>query len=344
MKQNRYAPLDGLRAIAILLVILFHTNEFLPNLPAPIKVFFWSGWNGVSLFFVLSGFLIGNLIFSEVQKTGGLNLGRFWLRRMFRTWPLYFILFTFLYYKSPVKPPLIPYLTFTQNIFTDSIFFGPTWSLAIEEQFYFFFPLLILLVLKLRKFQLMPFISLAGIALAYLYRGIYGGGIHSFANVDCLWFGILISYLHPQKTRGVELLTRNSNIVFFLSLACIYLPYFFLPQNAVRDSVYLGTSSIGFALILLCCLSENFFLSRVLSSKILAWIGMVSYSIYLFQHRSIWRSVWIADYLKLQDGPLRNCLILSLAIGLSVLYGSILYYIIEKPFLLIRDRYFPRVV
>src|SRR6186713_3114315 len=110
MSSPRFPALDAVRATAILLVVLFHINNHLEHAPPALKAVLSTGWNGVYLFFVLSGFLIGDLTFKAI--------GRFWIRRIFRTWPLYFLLLALNASRAEsISPPIIHYLTFTQNFF-----------------------------------------------------------------------------------------------------------------------------------------------------------------------------------------------------------------------------------
>jgi peptidoglycan/LPS O-acetylase OafA/YrhL len=150
--KKRLVELDLLRAVAIFLVIGRHTPYLAPsNYPYPVKMFFlyWMklGWIGVDLFFVLSGFLISGLLFREYIQHGQIKLGRFLIRRAFKLYPAYyaFLLITLIWQIMVGKPRPLPLYSFLSN----SLFFqnyGPavwnhTWSLAVEEHFYFF-PLL----------------------------------------------------------------------------------------------------------------------------------------------------------------------------------------------------------
>ena len=141
--------LDGLRATAVLLVVCSHyTEEFgqrvIPAVKASwfsrLPIFYW-GWTGVDLFFVLSGFLIGRQIWRERFSTGTVNFPRFFLRRGFRIWPLYFamlLLFAFLGHPLANRWDLL----FLSNYFQGG--FDRGWSLSTEEQFYILVPLFVI--------------------------------------------------------------------------------------------------------------------------------------------------------------------------------------------------------
>src|SRR5688572_8009182 len=131
-KNTRLNSVDLLRGIAVLLVICRHWNIAEPITRA--------GWMGVDLFFVISGFLISGLLFSELEKGGKPDLWRFFVRRGFKIYPLFFllVLFTWLvvnyYTPSPALRPYLQELLFVQNYLGG--IYPHTWSLAVEEHFY----------------------------------------------------------------------------------------------------------------------------------------------------------------------------------------------------------------
>jgi len=156
--SNQISFLDGLRSIAILLVInlhfsaefsSIHGDNFYSRLP-----FVINGWVGVDLFFVLSGFFIGGQLWKELQRSGTISIGRFILRRGLRIWPLYF--FTFLCVFVIFWPGAVAKgygwadLVFLVNYFNAGIVLGG-WSLSTEEQFYILTPLLLYFFARRRK-------------------------------------------------------------------------------------------------------------------------------------------------------------------------------------------------
>src|SRR3712207_525289 len=138
---RRFPALDGLRGIAALMVVAFHYGG--PTL-GPL-----SGWLGVQLFFVLSGFLITTLALREEDRTGRLSFTGFYVRRLFRIVPVYLtVLVTVLAldvlrgaYEAGVGPNLWWYLTFTVEWLPEPVPFGQAWTLGIEEKFYLVWPL-----------------------------------------------------------------------------------------------------------------------------------------------------------------------------------------------------------
>ena len=148
--------IDGLRGIAIIGVLLFHLGSKLPALHLEFASRY--GWAGVDLFFVISGFLITGILLDSIGSEHYFR--NFYVRRVLRIWPLYFALLAFVFVLLPWIMPALrerifsqchpwqSYLVFAQNFFVRDFGIGPvgvTWSLAIEEQFYLMWPLIILL-------------------------------------------------------------------------------------------------------------------------------------------------------------------------------------------------------
>ena len=222
--ENRVPELDGLRGLAILLVMLFHIlpesikltkNPLFGLLARSVSM----GWVGVDIFFVLSGFLISSILLNTRDHPHYFR--NFYARRILRIFPLYYLvigtIFIFLPILSPdlasVQQPTWPYYVFyvqnwftiptliTSNLYSISLYFGPAWSLAIEEQFYLIWPALVLLLSR-RK---LAFLSIAIVILSlaarlllvqfdnswkYLQHFIYYG---SFTRFDGFSVGALIA-------------------------------------------------------------------------------------------------------------------------------------------------------
>lgn len=145
--RDNNAALDGARSLAVILVIASHVafewQESLPDISALRFPFYYFGWSGVDLFFVLSGLLIGGQIWKELERTNRINFKRFWLRRAFRIWPLYFAFLAFLALVQDVYWPDWSDWLLLSNYFPSAYARG--WSLSTEEHFYLVAPLLCLL-------------------------------------------------------------------------------------------------------------------------------------------------------------------------------------------------------
>src|SRR5262245_57275931 len=158
-KLSRLVGLDVLRAVAVLLVLGHHPPTGRPSSDEPSALFLWwhVGWIGVDLFFVLSGFLIGGLLFEEAKKTGDICLRRFWVRRAFKILPPYFVFLAvvallWLFDGQPSVFDCWPNLLHAQNYLGTADFsVWHTWSLAVEEHFYLLLPLVLLFLGSARR-------------------------------------------------------------------------------------------------------------------------------------------------------------------------------------------------
>lgn len=151
---NRNFYLDALRAAAIVMVVVFHVFQMCPAVPPVLMNIAWYGQYGVELFFVLSGWLIGGLYWNEKNRFGDVELRRFWLRRWLRTIPPYLVALVLSWlavYIQRGRSFDLGYLVFLQNYYDQIPYFLISWSLCIEEHFYFFLPVLLLFNLRGEK-------------------------------------------------------------------------------------------------------------------------------------------------------------------------------------------------
>ena len=164
-RASNYASLDGIRALSILLVLVFHTI-FVYQLAHPTEtvesilneIGGWWGWalngdKGVDVFFVMSGFLISGILFRQIDKKGHMDLKNFYIRRYLRLTPAYYFTLTVYWLLNGPNSEYIwaNYLYVSNFIDYGHQAVGWTWSLAIEEQFYFIYPLLLFVILKFSK-------------------------------------------------------------------------------------------------------------------------------------------------------------------------------------------------
>jgi peptidoglycan/LPS O-acetylase OafA/YrhL len=288
--------IDGLRAIAICGVILYH------NFPYIIR----GGFLGVDIFFVISGFLISSIIFKEVDQ-GIFNLSNFWERRIRRIYPallsliiVTLILTYFIYLPidfQGVGRSVVSLSLAASNIYfwlkTD--YFGPTadiipllhtWSLSVEAQFYFFFPLLILGVQKLReKHRVVILFTLLtlSILLCILVKG------EAFSTAFFLLphraWELLIGSLLATNLIGSSL--RNTNRFYLEGLTAIGLllilsSFIFLQGNRDYELTTSLIPCIGTALIILSNTGQVTLFGNILTLKPMSYIGKISYPLYLW--------------------------------------------------------------
>jgi peptidoglycan/LPS O-acetylase OafA/YrhL len=359
--RNRNEQLDMLRGIAILLVLCHHIFTLPPDLApwtaASLSFLKSIGWVGVDLFFVLSGFLVSGLIFTEFQESKSFQPGRFLIRRGFKIYPSYYVLIA-------ISVLLIPHdifdpgtrkfvcfvLVFLQNYHlnllkgvTNALFLH-TWSLAVEEHFYFGLSFLSVVLLKQTKsFKLMPvictticFLVLIMRAYTFFHPPSYAGfaDYATHLRIDALSFGVLLSYMHHHHKNKLETLMQKSSMFFALvALICI-LPCTVWGYHTLFTYVFgLTLLYLGFGIIMMMLIYMP--MSNPLS-KALAFVGFYSYSIYLW-HRVVLLLVEAASrMLGLSYAP--KIIVYFLC---SVLIGILFSRAIEIPFLTLRNKMFP---
>jgi peptidoglycan/LPS O-acetylase OafA/YrhL len=298
--------LDGLRGIAILLVMLMHT-QLLPN-----------GYVGVDVFFGLSGFLITALLLEEWEKRGSISLKRFYARRARRLLPalavilIACVLVNAVLYTlagAPLGEKLLTTALFVNNWMVTLTHarlgsLTPTWSLAQEEQFYLLWPVLLLVMLRLR------FDARAiGAALALMILGLLYAEPHvlpgltshmayyaPFDRASELMFGALGAVVWhwrlipspsawagraPRLRLAVRLIERHSHapVGWALVLAFVWLMF---NQTLPVRTIYLGAAAISVPLIINLLAAPESIVSRMIACTPLRWIGRISYSLYLY--------------------------------------------------------------
>lgn len=342
---GRLAPLDGLRAIAITLVVNHHVSTYLDDSLGPLKFWMKTGWNGVYLFFVLSGFLIGSLALREIEATGRLSVRTFWARRFFRTWPLYFVVL-FLQaarYDSDFSPSLWHYLTFTQNLFEPK-FFLHSWSLAVEEQFYLVFPLAVAALARWGGVR-------SGAALfglvwlsAYWYRTVYGfyfyPFFHTLSVVDSLALGVALSWVAARRPSLLEPIRKRPHLAALTGIGLLYVDYAIELERAVHVNLLFGGQAVGFSLLLVASLSDRFKPAKLLSSRPLGLVALVSYGVYLTHDVPLYYLAKVAEGWGLSGWGELLFLWPTVAVAATAV-GWGCHVAVERPALRLRDRLFP---
>ena len=290
-KENIYLPgLDGLRAISVLVVVAFHSGVI------------DGGWIGVDLFFGISGFLITGLMVAEYERSGGVALGAFWMRRLRRLVPAVIILLGLI--ASLVKLDqlnvtarniwgAVTYSTNWVHIFGGTSYWDDfatpdplrhLWSLAIEEQFYVMWPIVVWFVLKRWKPTTLGKVALLGAILSAVIQVI---GNHAGLSIDRVYQGTdtrAVAFLIGAgiATRGwpPKKVTIPTWILPTFALVILVPAAMWLPgdQTWVFSGPLIVISLAGIAAVVYSTTSNN----RFLSSPALQTIGRWSYGIYLF--------------------------------------------------------------
>ena len=348
MKLKYYHNLDGLRGIAALMVVLFHfftydNSSYLTNLNE-FQKFTEFGQHGVSLFFVLSGFVISRIL---IQTRGSKNyFKRFYKRRILRIFPLYY-LFLIIYYYLPyvyndsiigfkLQLPFYFYLQNLTNLLNiEASGPGHFWTLAVEEHFYMLWPLVIFIVnpKNLGKVILISFILI--FALKYLMIG-EGFSINkfTFTRIDQIMLG---SYLAIFELNGFFKKKNALKIMIMIGVSVIpigVLVYFFSEQIYYLKEMmkYPILGIFFFSLIgVLMILSEDNIFNKILSSRILQYLGRLSYGIY------VWHILILVILSKFFISKILF-IDLVLTFSLTVLMAHVSYYYFEKYFLNLKDK------
>jgi len=343
-----YPQLDGMRAIAVLLVLLYHT-EYVER-PSSLAYLSSLGWIGVDAFFVLSGFLITKVLLGT--QPGPRGLGLFVLRRILRTWPLYFVVLLMAFLTVPrygqgeqIRWPY--YFVFLQNFFAPftARSLSATWSLCVEEHFYLLWPFLIFLTPRRflawalpLTFLVLPFVRLWGLNHAFTSEQLY---TETQFHLDGLVAGSMVALVFTRSKQCPRALLIGGYACLVLGAATALLG-FRHGWNVIagQNDVFGFTSlAIGFAGLLLFLLhSESSILAKALSLSPIRYIGRISYGIYLLHeglyallgritlHGSlgaVWRAWTFA---------------IPLHIGLAVCAAALSYRFFESPILRVKDR------
>ena len=355
--KPRLPGLDLLRAIAITLVFIFHCPTF--NGQPIINFFYQSGWVGVDLFFVLSGFLIADPLFSRLAQQKTFSLKTFYIRRFMRTFPCYFVVLA-LYFllpgfsERPIIAPLWQFLTFTQNMDLVVSGYSQSWSLCIEEQFYLLFPIIILFFCAKRtrrqSAMLIGAILLAGILLRAVFWFVfveyagenaieqYFNKIYylTFTHLDGLLLGVAVALIKNFYVATWEKLTAYGNWLLAAGLIGTFITLYFLLDRLAFAQVTLGFSllAFNFALLIIAALSPS---SILYSLKIpgAASLAKWSYAIYLThkQFIAITSKVLTDNHVPYSFFFYTGKIILICLVG-----GWLLYFLVEKPFMWWRGR------
>jgi peptidoglycan/LPS O-acetylase OafA/YrhL len=353
---RRLPSLDGWRAVSIILVLGAHCWRSVgyPSSLNPIFQFF-DGDFGVRCFFVISGFLITWLLVQEQERDGSVSLKRFYIRRALRILPVYFafmvalwLLHLFTTFNQTPRTWLAN-LTFTTNFFDATWQSGHLWSLSVEEQFYLIWPALFVALAVLKK----PATTLKWLAVPLViapfwrlvtYKEFYPANLKilfahfSFFNYfDCLAIGCMCAVaLRHYRPLFETWLVKRVIFVACIGLVLILLPYFLAHLHVPGRVIAASTASLqalGFALLLLLSvLPENQKLFSPLNWRWVGHIGMLSYSIY------IWQQLFCAN--PETYGGTRswwNTFPGWLLAALIVAHLS--YYLLERPLFQLRSRY-----
>ena len=344
-----FQALDGLRGAAILAVMGFHSG--IPSLHG--------GFIGVHVFFVLSGFLITSILLKEMQSNGRINIAHFYMRRILRLAPAILAL---LIIGSVGSVALLPpdkiwgslkgalftlfYLSNWIRAYGGDLpyYLRHTWSLSIEEQFYLFWPFLFILLHRSTKSlnSTLP-ILLALTALSAVLRTslvsmgeplvrVYNG---TDTNLDTLLWGCILAYICSSRGLTTSLSAKLPTLAAILSIpAALTLIYLGYAADWEKPVTYFGTFQLvqlcSIVLILAATITKEGIVKRVLSIPLLVWIGQISYGLYIWHY---------PVYNTLRALGCRGIWVICLGTPLAFLVAACSYYLLEKPFLRLKEKF-----
>jgi len=345
MKLAYRPEIDGLRAIAVFSVIIYHARDtFLPG-----------GFLGVDIFFVISGYLITSLILKELKLTNKFSFSNFYERRVRRIIPALLgmiILSTFISYITLLPDSFVDfskslissifsvsnfYFLYTGNLYgAESSLLKPllhTWSLSVEEQFYILLPVTVFVIYKFFRKHLLTLIF-SGILISlifsqYISSAHSSSSAHSGFNFYLLpsrGFELLLGSLLAKLELDNGRMNRNSSLILnkilpIIGLSLIFYSLIFFNDKMLLPSFYSLVPIIGTMLVIWFSHKDEL-VTQILSNRSIVFFGLISYSLYLF-HFPVFA---FARYLNLLNNNL------FILIFFVILISSLSYYFIERPF------------
>jgi peptidoglycan/LPS O-acetylase OafA/YrhL len=354
VRRERQPGLDLLRALAIIVVVIYHTGIFGFALPYQWHRF---GWVGVDLFFVLSGYLIGGQLIGRLAQDGAIDFGRFYTRRALRILPAYFAVLAIYFLlpswrEFPEIGPLWKFLISVQNInLRGGTAFSHAWSLAIEDQFYLLLPLLLVFVsrkpgtgavivvavflggLGLRAFLAWQHSGSSGVSFGGFQRWIY---YPTWTRLDPLVLGVALAAIEIHRPVWWTRLIGSARWLWILGLA------------AVSCGLYIGENELTIATCVwqfpLIALGMSAFLVCVVSPRLpfrqvpipaAAFLASIAYSVYL-SHKLVIH--FALQFCATYHIPLKSVRALLLVDVCIFAVGTVLFFAVERPFLQLRRR------
>ena len=342
--------LNGLRAIAALSVVICHTlmpgygNFKLPELfTIPMATF------GVTMFFVISGFLITFLLILEVKKTNTVSIENFYVRRILRIWPLYYLyiltvlliaLITF-YARDIFTPQIYWYIFFAANIpFIQSagiVFLLHYWSIGVEEQFYLFWPWIVKYFFnEVLYFSIGLFASIFVVkSILWLTVGI-DSVYYIFFTVSrfhCMMIGAIGAILYENNSKLINILDNKFiQGISWIFMALIGIGILYIPAPIAHELFSI--------LSLIVIIGQIKVKNRIfkLENKLMIFLGKISYGMYIIHPIIILITGLLVRNFQVGQVFL-YILIYSIVMGLTISFAYISYAYYERPFLNIKKRF-----
>jgi len=346
--MKKIPQLDAVRGLAVLLVLVHNTNKY----PSPhLRLISDNGWMGVDLFFVLSGFLITQILLDTKQSERYFR--NFYARRCLRIWPLYYSVLLFMFVIVPfLRPseahavfearssPWWAFPVFLQNFLVSipAMATGPlgvTWSLAVEEQFYLFWPLVVRFCTEtqLRK------IAIAVICLSpalRFYLSLHQVNIYSntFCRLDGLMAGALLALVIRSVSFSPAVLLTGAWITFLVTV-----PLALTVETAFHAQwiVFSLTALASVSFVYLALFSPQRWLQSVLTNRFIVYTGTISYGIYLLEKIPL-------DAVRTFHLDKHQFLVLPITTAVTYAMAAMSWNLLEKPILKLKRFFEPRTI
>jgi peptidoglycan/LPS O-acetylase OafA/YrhL len=339
-----FLELDSIRFLAFLLIFIHHTNDVSIPLVSDIQRI---GWIGVDIFLCLSAFLLTRLLNLELKIHGKLSIGKFYVRRILRIWPLYFVYITFILAATNIfgtaeinYTRFATLATFTDNIATALYGFNPIlatghlWTISYEEQFYLLLPFFVLLAVRLETYWSRRLVLVIVISIGLMTRKLLMTSNVSFqpaawvlpiTHFESVIAGILLA-MNYRKLFGKKSLFVILSITSFIVL-------WLFPDPEIDDLHVLISYPIvaifSFSLIALVVTQTP---GQSLLLRVIRYLGKISYGLYVFHVLCL--------TLAYHFNPFRNIFFDSLiALIACILFAALSFEIFEKKFLKLKQRY-----
>lgn len=367
-KRIYFENLDGLRFLCFLSVFLFHSfhTEYAYILESKLyqlvkRDVFGNGNIGVNFFFVLSGFLITYLLIEEKRLNGQVNLRKFWLRRILRIWPLFyfciffgFVIFPWLkqtFGQIPYETAdPVYYLTFLNNFdfinkgLPDSSVLGVLWSIAVEEQFYLVWPIIIFLFPEKRLWIPFTIIIIANLIFRALYNNYMMHEYHTLSCIGDMTIGAVGAWLMSVSDKFKNSIAQLSKIqiagIYLIFIAIFFFrDEFLLPDPTIRIFERLFVAIFILLVILEQTFANNSFF-KMSNFKTISKLGIITYGLYCLHFVGILVTTNVAKKLGINTSIWEVFFMETpVALLLSIIICKLSYKYYETPFLKLKERF-----
>lgn len=353
-KDSIYLPgLNGIRAIAAMAVVITHINNRLEYYGIPNAALLDLASYGVTIFFTLSGFLITYLLLNELEKTNTIDVKKFYMRRVLRIWPLYYIyliIVVFLNGISNIQWPILFYFLMIPNLKNSFVgiintavgnkittfMVGHYWSLGVEEQFYAFWPWIIK---KSKKLVLFLIIFPIAFILLKLTLRIFEANYNilvfvNYTRFGCLVIGGLGAYLYFKNNVYIKILYSK----WMEALAWIF--FIVVAANKFHITSIIDHEIISvFTLIIIFNQINNPEKIISLENKFFDYLGKISFGLYVYNPLVIFLMAYVFNLFSINNILIKQILIYVFAILAIIFVAHISYNYYEKRFLKLKTKY-----